>query len=100
MPRKAAPAKQALAFEGDFDIFSIHVQWEKALPLLAQEGGSVELDLGAVGDLDLSGLQLLGALDRDLRAKGCQVTVVGVREEWKTRFQALGIGQLFGGMHP
>jgi len=100
MARKAAPSKQVLTVDGDLDIFSIHQQWEKALPLLTTGNGSTEVDLSSVGDLDLSGLQLLGALDRDLRAKGLPLSVVGAKEEWKTRFAALGLAHLFDGVHP
>lgn len=100
MARKAAPSKQALAFEGDLDIFAIHQQWELALPLLTTGNGSAEVDLSSVGDLDLSGLQLLGALDRDLRAKGIPFSVVGAKAEWSARFAALGLGHLFGGAQP
>jgi anti-anti-sigma regulatory factor len=100
MARKAAPSKQVLTVEGDLDIFSIHQQWEKALPLLTTGNGSTEVDLSSVGDLDLSGLQLLGALDRDLRAKGLPLSVVGAKEEWKARFAALGLAHLFDGVHP
>jgi len=95
MARKPAPSKQALVFEGDLDIFSIHQQWELALPLLTTGNGSTEVDLSSVGDLDLSGLQLLGALDRDFRSKGIPFSVVGAKAEWVTRFAALGLGHLF-----
>ncbi|MFN7959336.1 MAG: STAS domain-containing protein [Holophagaceae bacterium] len=100
MARKAAPSKQALLLEGDLDIFSIQQQWEKALPLVAGATGIAEVDLSALGDLDLSGLQLLGALDRDLRAKGVTLAVLGARDEWKARFAALGMAHLVDGAHP
>lgn len=79
------------------DVFSIHQQWEKVQPLLTAESGTAQLDLSAVGDLDLSGIQLLCALDRDLRSRGVQLELVGVQEEWKSRFAPLGIAQLFTG---
>ncbi|MBK8789194.1 MAG: STAS domain-containing protein [Holophagaceae bacterium] len=100
MARKAAPVAPKLSFEGDLDIFSIHQQWEKALPLLTAASGSAEVDLSSVGDLDLSGLQLLGALDRDLRAKGLPLVVVGAKAEWKTRFATLGLAHLLDGARP
>jgi len=92
MARKAAPVAPKLSLEGDLDIFSIHQQWEQTLPLLTAASGSAELDL--------SGLQLLGALDRDLRAKGLPLVVVGAKEEWKTRFATLGLAHLLDGAHP
>jgi len=97
MARKPAPSLQALTLEGDLDVFSIHAQWEKTQRLLALEQGKVELDLSGIGDLDLSGLQLLCALDRDLRAKGLELLVSGAKEDWKGRFTALGMMQLFAG---
>jgi anti-anti-sigma regulatory factor len=97
MARKPAPSKPRLALEGDLDVFSIQQQWEKVQPLLATVSGSVEVDLASAGDLDLSGLQLLCALDRDLQAKGVQLRVVGARPEWAERFTPLGLSRLFGG---
>jgi anti-anti-sigma regulatory factor len=100
MARKPAPSPSPLALEGDLDVFSIHLQWEKAQPLLTTPSGSAEVDLTAVGDLDLSGLQLLCTLDRDLRAKGVQLRVVGAKDEWKQRFAPLGLAYLFDGDTP
>jgi len=97
MAKKPASSPRTLSLEGDLDVFSIQSQWEKVQPLLTTENGSVELDLSSVGDLDLSGLQLLCALERDLRSKGIQFSVVGAKEEWKARFAPLGVDQLFGG---
>jgi ABC-type transporter Mla MlaB component len=98
MARKPAPTRESLSLEGDLDVFSIHLQWEKAQPLLTTANGSAEVDLSSVGDLDLSGLQLLCALDRDLRAKGLSFAVVGAKEEWKVRFAPLGMTHLFTGV--
>ncbi len=97
MARKPAPSTGPLALEGDLDVFAIHLQWEKAQSLLTIPSGSAEVDLTSVGDLDLSGLQLLCTLDRDLRAKGVQLRVVGAKEEWNDRFAPLGLAHLFGG---
>ncbi|MBK9796523.1 MAG: STAS domain-containing protein [Holophagaceae bacterium] len=97
MAKKPAASTQALSLEGDLDVFSIHLQWEKAQTLLTTLNGSAEVDLSAVGDLDLSGLQLLCALDRDLRSRGIAFKVVGAKPEWKTRFAPLGTAHLFEG---
>ncbi len=97
MARKRPSSPRTLSFEGDLDVFSIQMQWEKAQPLLTTENGRAEVDLSSVGDLDLSGLQLLCALDRDLKAKGVSFTVVGAKEEWKVRFAPMGMAHLFGG---
>lgn len=86
-----------LSLEGDLDVFSIQQQWDKVQALLGTGAGSPELDLSAIGDVDLSGMQLLCALDRDLRASGVQLRVAGAKEEWKTRFAPLGMQGLFNG---
>jgi anti-anti-sigma regulatory factor len=97
MAKKAAPPSRVLSFEGDLDVFSIQQQSEKAQTLLTTETNSAEVDLASVGDLDLSGIQLLCALERDLRSKGVQVSVVGAKAEWNTRFAPMGVAQLFSG---
>lgn len=100
MAKKTAASPRPLALDGDLDVFSIHQQWEKAQPLLTTESGSAEVDLSSVGDLDLSGIQLLCALDRDLRARGDRLKVVGAKVDWAARFAPLGMAGLFGGDAP
>lgn len=100
MARKPASDTRSLALAGDLDVFSIHQQWEQVQSLLTAETGKAEVDLSGVGDLDLSGIQLLIALDRDLRAKGVQLVVTGAKEEWTVRFAPLGLAGVFGGEHP
>lgn len=97
MARKPAPPRQALALEGDLDVFSVHLQWEKVQPLLSAEKAGVNLELSGIGDLDLSGVQLLCALNRDLRTRGIPLQVLGAKEEWKSRFVPLGLSHLFDG---
>ena len=97
MAKKTAPPSRPLSLEGDLDVFSIQLQWEKVQPLLTTENGSATVDLSSVGDLDLSGIQLLCALERDLKSKGVQFTVVGAKEEWQARFAPLGVAHLFSG---
>lgn len=97
MARKSISPPPTRPIEGDLDVFSIHQQWERLLPLLAEGKGAVQLDLSSVGDLDLSGLQLLWALERDLKVKGVQLSLTGVKEEWPSRFTSLGLASLFEG---
>ena len=92
--KKPAPAPRTLSLDGDLDVFSIHAQWELLQPL-AQGGVPITLDFGAVADLDLSGLQLLATLRRDMAAKGLPMGVLGVQEEWSKRFAVLGLADLF-----
>ncbi len=98
--KKAVPDQAPLALEGDLDVFSIHGQWELLQPLLASQPGPVALDLSGIGDLDMSGVQLLLALDRDLQTRDCQLTLTGVQEAWKTRYHPLGLAALFEGGRP
>jgi anti-anti-sigma regulatory factor len=95
MARKPAPTAPSFALEGDLDLFSIHAQWERTLALLPAEGGTLEIDLGGIGDLDLSGVQLLSALDRDFKARSGRLILVGVKEDWAPRFETLGLASLF-----
>ena len=97
MAQKPAPTPQPLSLEGDLDIFAIHAQWERIQPLLGVQEGTASLDLAGVGDLDLSGVQMLMALERDLRAKGIRLALTGVRPEWGDRFRPLGLGEVFQG---
>jgi anti-anti-sigma regulatory factor len=100
MARKPAPSPRPLALAGDLDLFSIHAQWEQTLPLLVAEASRVELDLSGIGDLDLSGIQLLSALDRDCRAKGGRLVLTGVQADWPPRFEPLGLAALFAEQAP
>lgn len=95
MTRKPALTPPRVALEGDLDLFSIQQQWGQVLPLLEAQDGTATLDLTALGDLDLSGVQLLGALARDLNAKGVRLVIQGAQEGWRARFSALGAGSLF-----
>ncbi len=97
MARRPAPAPQTLALQGDLDIFSIHAQWEQIQALHLSDGAALALDLSGIGDLDLSGVQLLAALDRDLRAKGGSLSLAGVQPAWQAKFGPLGWTDLF---HP
>jgi ABC-type transporter Mla MlaB component len=95
MARKPVPSPQSLTLEGDLDLFSIHAQWERILALLPAEGAAIEVDLGSIGDLDLSGVQLLSALDRDFQAKSGRLVLTGAKEDWASRFETLGLANLF-----
>ena len=97
MAKKSASPLRTLALDGDLDVFSVQMQWEKAQAFLASATGPVELDLSAVGDLDLSGVQLLCALERDLQTKGVEFAVRGSKDEWKSRYTPMGLAHLFTG---
>ena len=95
MPRRPAlPAQESipqdspLAVLGDLDLFSIHEQWEGLRGHVGE--GEVRLDVSGAGDLDASGIQLLAALGRDLRAKGGRLELAGGKADWSARFEGLG----------
>lgn len=97
MARKHASSAPPLVLEGDLDVFSIHAQWEQALSLQGSESPTLSLDLSGIGDLDLSGIQLLCALEREAKAKGRQLVLSGIKDEWKARFGPMGFEALFAG---
>ena len=97
MTRKPPPPAPDTALQGDLDLFAIHQQWEGIAARFQSWPAGLALDLSACGDLDPSGIQLLAALDRDLRAKGGQLTLNGIKDSWRERFQLLGLSALAGG---
>lgn len=92
MPKKSSAAPFAL--QGDLDLFSIQEQWEALRIRLADHQGPLVLDLFAIGDLDLSGLQLLLALERQAKAQGATLSFTGLKAEWAERFRPLGLASL------
>ena len=97
MARTRPTPPTALALQGDLDLFSIQAQLERLRPHLAGHQGDLVLDLSAVGDLDLSGVQLLLSLDRHLAAQNARLVLDTVKPEWIDRFSALGLGPLLEG---
>jgi len=95
----AADPGPALTVRGaDLDIFGIGAFREEALAWAgAVRGPELRLDLAEAGDLDLSGLQVLLALDRTLRGKGCRLALTGLRPDWNERLARLGLAQLLEG---
>ena len=65
------------------------------MALLAAGCDQVEADLEAVGDLDLSGLQMLFALERELASRGIPLVVTHPRADWLARFAPMGMARLF-----
>lgn len=94
--RPTPPQTGSLALQGDLDVFSIRQQWEELAAAIAMGPSVLTLDLAGLGDLDPSGFQLLATLDRDLRAAGGRLVLVGIQDDWKSRFERLGLGTLNG----
>jgi anti-anti-sigma regulatory factor len=96
-PKKDTPrAEPSVALPVvDLDIFGIRPLWEEARAWAADaQAGEFRLDLSGAGDLDLSGFQLLMALDQALRGKGGTLVLEGVRPEWLERMARLGMTRL------
>ena len=91
MARKPSPSPGALTLQGDLDVFSIQAQWERLQAHLISCEGPVSLDLSSIGDLDLSGLQLLLVLDHHLAARGSRLILNGAKPEWADRFRPMGL---------
>ena len=101
MAKKDPLPPPPFALHGDLDVFSIHGQWEALQTHLATMGAAakgtgVQLDLGGVADLDLSGIQLLLVLQRELDADGIKLRLCGAKAEWISRFQPMGLAELLG----
>lgn len=94
MPRKPPPFPSPLALQGDLDVFSVQAQWEGLHAYLSAHEGPLLLDLTSVGDLDLSGLQLLLALDQHLAGRGDRLSLSGAKPEWLDRFRPMGLATI------
>lgn len=88
------PMPDPIPLQEDLDIFSIQRQWEDLRARLPAGEGGVTLDLTQVGDLDLSGIQLLASLERTLRTSGRPFQLIGLKPEWAERFRRLGLDRL------
>lgn len=99
MAKKDPLPPPPFAIQGDLDVFSIHGQWEALQAQLKGIGAGekpleVVLDLSGIGDVDLSGLQLLLALKQDLEVQGIRLRLSGAKADWTTRFLPLGLDGL------
>jgi anti-anti-sigma regulatory factor len=79
----------------DLDIFGVREFWEDAKDwVLAAGGPVVRIDLSGVGDLDLSGLQVLVAMEGAVRERGFTLELAGVQPAWAQRMEGLGFTTL------
>ncbi len=94
-----ATKSSPIPLTGDLDIFSIQAQWA-GLKGQLPAGGTVVLDLSGVGDLDLSGCQLLASAQRRVQDGGGKLTLQGLSEEAARRLRDLGFKDLVGEAAP
>lgn len=83
-----------LEVEDDLDIFALGRVWDRLQSFVATTSGDVVLDLTAVQDLDLSGMQALLLLDRACAAHGARLRVLGLAPDHGKRMAALGFPPL------
>ncbi len=91
--QKAVP----IALTGDLDIFSIQAQ-KGALAKALEGKGPHDLDLSGIGDVDLSGVQLLLSAARG-REPGA-LRFRGASPELRTRLNDLGLKALLDEVAP
>lgn len=75
----------------DLDIFGIARRWEELINGIKAIDGDVVVDLSRVKDLDVSGMQLLMAVQATLTNRGSRATFLGLRPEFTQRMADLGL---------
>lgn len=86
---------QRLAIEGELSIYTAG-QWKKRLHDLIDQGGSLELDLGAVQELDTAGLQLLIMAKKEATARSQQLLLSNHSQAVLEVFELCGVAAFFG----
>lgn len=82
-----------LTLDADLRIAAAPALRDTLLAALAT-GGSVEIDGGAVAQVDTAALQLLAAFSRDAKAAGHPVTWTGVSDSLQRGVAVLGLNGL------
>lgn len=93
--RAQSVENQRLAIEGELSIYSAG-EWKKRLHDLLDQGGSLELDLGAVHELDTAGLQLLIMAKKEASARGQQLQLCNHSPAVLEVFELCGVAAFFG----
>lgn len=86
---------QRLAIDGELSIYSAS-EWKKRLDALIAQGGSLELDLGAVQELDTAGLQLLIMAKKEATARSQQLLLSNHSQAVLEVFELCGVAAFFG----
>lgn len=86
---------QRLAIEGELSIYSAG-EWKTRLDDLIAQGGSLELDLGAVQELDTAGLQLLIMAKKEATARSQQLLLSNHSPAVLEVFELCGVAAFFG----
>jgi anti-anti-sigma factor len=88
-------AHQRIAIEGELSIYTA-AEWKKRLDDLIGQGGNLELDLGAVQDLDTAGLQLLIMAKKEATARSQQLLLSNHSQPVLEVFELCGMADFFG----
>lgn len=88
-------ANQRLAIEGELNIYTA-AEWKKRLQDLVGQGGNLELDLGAVQELDTAGLQLLIMAKKEASDRNQQLLLSNHSQAVLEVFELCGVAAFFG----
>jgi anti-sigma B factor antagonist len=86
---------QRIAIEGELSIYTA-AEWKKRLDDLIGEGGDLDLDLGAVQELDTAGLQLLIMAKKAVSARSGQLRLSNHSHAVREVFELCGMAAFFG----
>ena len=87
--------QQRLPIEGELNIYTA-AEWKKRLDALLGRGASLELDLGAVQEVDTAGLQLLIMAKKTATAHNQQLLLSNHSQAVLEVFELCGVAAFFG----
>ena len=82
--------------DGEVTIYHAATQKELLLGALAGCGGTLEVDLSAVTEIDTAGLQLLMLLKRCAQRQGCELRLLGHSPAVLEVFELVNVAAVFG----
>ncbi|WP_447791650.1 MULTISPECIES: STAS domain-containing protein [Pseudomonas] len=88
-------AHQRFAIEGELSIYTA-AEWKRRLDDLIGQGGNLELDLGAVQELDTAGLQLLIMAKKEATARSQHLRLSNHSPAVLEVFKLCGMAAFFG----
>ncbi len=88
-------SQQRIAIEGELNIYTAS-EWKQRLDALLGQDGGLELDLGAVQELDTAGLQLLIMAKKEASARGRQLLLSNHSPAVLEVFELCGVAAFFG----
>lgn len=95
-PNTITPRAGCVRLEGEVTIYHAAAQKELLLGALAGCGGTLELDLSAVTEIDTAGLQLLMLLKRTAVRQGHELRLIGHSPAVLEVFDLVNVAGTFG----